>query len=91
MLNQVYYEFEPSDLIIPGGSALLQVLEPDRVISSDHGPPECLPFLHHLLEMNSHFVLACILFERHDGEVSFNEGHGGHAFIDYGLTLRCKH
>ena len=89
--NQGSSDLEPSDLILPCGPALLKVLEPGHMISSDHRPPKGLLVLHHLLEMNSHFVPGCILLEGYDGEISFNEGHGGHAFIDHRLTLGCKH
>ena len=91
MRDQGSSVLEPSDLIIPGHPALLQVLEPGRVVSSDYGPPKGLPVLHHLLEMNSHFIHECILLEGHDGEVSVNEGHVGYAFIDHGSTLGCEH
>ena len=65
MPNQGSSELVPSDLIIPSGPALLQVLEPVPVVSSHHGPPEGLPVLNHLLEMNSHFILEyeCIFLE----------------------------
>ena len=44
-------------------------MEPDHVVSSDHRTPEGLPILLHLLEMNGHFILECILLEEHYGEV----------------------
>ena len=53
--------------------------------------PTGLPVLYHLFEMNSHFIHDCILLEGHDGKVSVNKGHGGHAFIDHGSTLGCEH
>ena len=88
--KQCSSELEPSDLIIPGGSALLQVLEPDSVVSSDHRSPEGLPILSHLLKMHSLFIPERIRLEGHDGEVSVNEAHGGQAFIDRGSTLVCE-
>ena len=56
MPHQCSLELEPNDFIILFGSALLQMLEPDCVVSSDHGPPEDLPILHNFLKMNGHFI-----------------------------------
>ena len=38
--HQCPTQLEPGGLIIPCGSVLLQVVEPDRMVCSDHGPPE---------------------------------------------------
>ena len=76
MPHQCSSELEPSDLIIPRGSALLQVLEPDSVVNSDHGPPEGFPILHHFLVMNSHLIPELILLEGRDGEVPIDECQG---------------
>ena len=64
--DQGFPEFEPGSLIIPGVPALLQVLEPSHMISTNHWLPEGLTILQHLLQMNGHFISEDIHLESHD-------------------------
>ena len=90
MPDQGSPKFEPGSLIVPGGPALLHVLEPGYVISMNHWPPEGLTILDHLLQMNGHFISKDIHLESHDGRVSIHKGHAGHDVVDGRLTLRCE-